>query len=67
MFRSNSGKKYFIFNKATAYGYGRKMFHCKLRNVVVILFCMKTHKKSKKKSVTDIKPKSMIIRYTLQF
>lgn len=25
-------------------GYGRKMLHCELGNVIVILFCMKTQK-----------------------
>ena len=29
---------YFIFNKATACGYGKKMFHCKFGNVVVSSF-----------------------------
>ena len=42
MFRRNPTKNYFIFNKATACGYEKKIFHCKLGNVVVSS-CMNTH------------------------
>ena len=65
-----SYKKYFIFNKATACGYGKKMFLCKLGNVVVSS-CMNTHThththKQCRKSVTNFKAQSMTIRHTLQ-
>ena len=40
--QKKSYKKYFIFNKATACGYGKKIFLCKLGNDVVSS-CMNTH------------------------